>query len=75
MRCLVILFCLVNISCATLNNTATIKETEKGVVFKTNQSVSMSMEKDGKKYTYDSKAESLMSKIVSILTLGAIGVK
>ena len=61
--------------CATLNNTATIKKTETGVKFETSRPASMTMEEDGKKYTYDSKAESLISKIVSILTLGAIGAK
>ena len=63
------------IGCVTLSNTATIEKTETGVKITVSQPASVTMEKDGEKYTFDSKSESLISKIVSILTFGAIGAR
>lgn len=60
-------------SCASLSNTATIERTETGVTITVSQPASVTMEKDGEKYTFDSKSESLISKIVSIFTLGLVG--
>jgi len=63
------------ISCASLNGNASIKETATGVKFSASRPVEMSMEKDGKKYSYSSKSESLLSKIGTALGLGVVGAR
>ena len=79
---LLIGICLSNVSCAGTKATATkatyytasIEETEKGVTFTAKKPTKMSLKREGVEYHFDSQSESLISKIVSILTLGAIGV-
>ena len=61
--------------CASLTQQGKITEVDKGVVFETARPAKMTMEKNGATYTYDSQAESITSKIISILTLGAISTK
>ena len=55
--------------------TASIEETEKGVEFTMKKPGKVTMEKGDIEYTYDSKAESWFSKVMGILTLGAVGAK
>ena len=69
------IFLLTVTGCATLNNTATINKTPSGVEFNTSQPCEMTMKEDNVEYTYNGKAESLISKIISVLTLGVISTR
>lgn len=73
MRYLLLLIFLVG--CATLSSTGKIIKTEKGVEFETDRPAKMSMKKGDTEYIYDSQSESWFSKVMGILTLGAMGAK
>ena len=60
------------VGCQTLQGAGQIKETEQGVEFSTNRPAKMTWKKDTTEYSYDSQKESLISKIISILTLGVV---
>ena len=61
--------------CAHLNNTATIAKTETGVKFNTSQPCEMSLKEGETEYKYNGKSESWFSKVMGILTLGAVGAR
>ena len=76
MKKLLILPLICLMGCASINGVATIKEIKGGVEFNAKKEATMSMEKaDGTKYNYTSQSESLLSKIVSVLSLGIVGAK
>ena len=80
---ILILFCLSSISCATLKgtakdtvtNTSTIEKTKTGVKFITSKPCEMTMKEGETEYHFNGKSESLIHKIISILTLGAISTR
>ena len=61
--------------CTTLVNKATITKTKTGVVFTADQPCEMSIKEGDIEYLYNGKSESWISRIVSILTLGALSKK
>lgn len=75
MKYLILILVILLSGCASLNGTAKITETAKGVEFETSRPAKMTMEKDGATYTYDSQAPSIMSKIMGALTLGVVGTR
>jgi len=59
--------------CSSFDGTAHILTHKDGVMFTASRPTKMTMIKDGVTYTYDSQAPSLLSRILSAMTLGAVG--
>ena len=61
--------------CASVQGTATITKTDKGVKFTASRPTKMSMKNDDGEYHFDSQTPSLLSRIMSTITLGAMGTR
>ena len=66
------LLSLLIMGCATLSPTSTITVKDDGVTFSSSRPAKMSLKKGDTEYTYDSQAESFFSKLMGVLTLGAM---
>ena len=58
--------------CATVKGTGVITVVDDGVEFTSSKPAKMTMKQGDTEYTYDSQSEGLISKIISMLTLGAV---
>lgn len=58
-----------------VSNTSSILEIENGVEFTANKPQKMTYKKGDAEYTFDSQAESWISKILSVLSIGWLGTK
>lgn len=74
-----LLLCLLLVGfmgCASLRkigSTATIVTTDNSVTFTASRPTKMTMKDGEKEYTFDSQTPSLLSRIMSAVTLGAVG--
>lgn len=71
-KLILVLAVVILAGCSTIDNKSSIVQTTTGVEFDANHMVEMSMEKDGIKYHYNSQSPSLLSRIMSAITLGAV---
>ena len=73
MKYLLLLICLLNVSCATLESKSTITVKDNKVTFDSARPVKMTMKNGEIEYTYDRQSESWASKMISMFTLGLVG--
>ncbi|MCK5602438.1 hypothetical protein KAR91_11225 [Candidatus Pacearchaeota archaeon] len=61
--------------CSAVTGTASINRVGNTVTFSSTRPTAMAWEEDGVKVSYDSQSESFMSKLLSIVGLGALGAR